>query len=599
MQSKEISIGKHTGICARSSFELLAVVGFLLLGLGSCGGQAQHGGEAQPLGNRPTENSSADSLSALVVPNPSTILARERGVKAVSWTTTHDACDFLDGYNQHVNTKQLEAGFAPEWISSTSPFSAVAYAVYSFDLQGWYGRPMLHTQWSAAPADFEQLWVGVSDWPRDRWEWLRGEADGTLDLGLNSLERFKDVKSRKTYVVVLLLGQSGGLLRKLWFTGVNSLRGDWWMHGHDARHTSRSRFVGPDSPSLKWSQQIAYKLISLDTPPIYGNRIPAVYDSNNLAYVLVDQYIVGGEHDHLTAWTVGGTIAWRRSLTVGGTTSGQASPAIMDDGTVSWAIARGGNLLAVDCTNSGAQKWVFQGHLGMISPSTISPDNTTLVMGVNDSDHIERYLHAVNTDGTLQWEHFFGAQSTTAPAVAQDGTVYVGCGDAKLYAFNPDGAVKWTYTAGAPIISDPSIADDGTIYCATAAPELLAVRADGTQKWAAPLPDKVDTMAAIAADGTLRLCCADGKLYSFSAQGEQLWSYNTGLSLSAPALDAQGTAFVGTNGSKVLAVKTDGLLFWSYTTTGMVQVQPTLSEDGSLHFMDVEGWFYALGPGAE
>ncbi len=568
----------------------------VILSLAGCGGVRLADPAGQPVVVPPTTDASI-YFQSLVLPSPAQVLARERCVKSVSWTAAHDACDFLDEYNQRVNTKQLEAGFAPEWISSTSPFSAVAYAVFGFDLQGWYGRPVLHTQWSAAPADFEQLWVGVSDWPRDRWEWLRGEADGTLDLGLDSLERFKDVKSRKTYVVVLLLGQGGGLLRKLWFTGVDSLRGDWWMQGHDARHTCRSRFTGPDNPNKFWSQIIAYGDVYLTDPPTYPNRVPAVYDSNNLTYIIVDQRIRSGESVPLSAFNIEGTEQWYRTVNLMGGPAGHASPAIMDSGAVLWS---NGALIASDTTDFGAGLWIFQGQLRMDDnvACAVAPDNTIYVIGASNSSVTKRYLHAVNPDGTQKWEHYFGEYAVTAPALDGANRIYTGCADGKLYAFDAAGAVVWTYAAGTAVVSDASIADDGIIYCATAAPELLAVRAEGTLLWATPLPDKVDTMAAIAADGTLRLCCANGKLYSFSAQGEQLWSYNTGLSLSAPALDAQGTAFVGTNGSKVLAVKTDGSLYWTYTAEDMVQVQPTLDEDGTVHFMDVGGTFHAVGPGA-
>jgi outer membrane protein assembly factor BamB len=43
--------------------------------------------------------------------------------------------------------------------------------------------------------------------------------------------------------------------------------------------------------------------------------------------------------------------------------------------------------------------------------------------------------------------------------------VYVGCRDGKLYALNPNGSLKWSYnTEGEIGFSSPAIAVDGTVY---------------------------------------------------------------------------------------------------------------------------------------
>src|SRR5208337_4209950 len=52
----------------------------------------------------------------------------------------------------------------------------------------------------------------------------------------------------------------------------------------------------------------------------------------------------------------------------------------------------------------------------------------------------------------------------SSPAVAPDGTIYVGAFDGKLHALTPQGKEQWRFQAGREIKSSPAIADDGTIY---------------------------------------------------------------------------------------------------------------------------------------
>ena len=37
----------------------------------------------------------------------------------------------------------------------------------------------------------------------------------------------------------------------------DDLRGDWWMLGHDARHTGRSAYAGPTVATYSWQHSTA------------------------------------------------------------------------------------------------------------------------------------------------------------------------------------------------------------------------------------------------------------------------------------------------------------------------------------------------------
>ena len=75
--------------------------------------------------------------------------------------------------------------------------------------------------------------------------------------------------------------------------------------------------------------------------------------------------------------------------------------------------------------------------------------------------------------GTKKWDFKIGL-SQSSPAVAEDGTIYVGSNDKKLYAVNPDGTKKWEFTTAGTIWTSPAIGADGTLHTtALTAPSLI------------------------------------------------------------------------------------------------------------------------------
>jgi outer membrane protein assembly factor BamB len=100
-----------------------------------------------------------------------------------------------------------------------------------------------------------------------------------------------------------------------------------------------------------------------------------------------------------------------------------------------------------------------------------------------------------------------------APAVADDGTVYVGNSDG-LYSINgATGAVNWTFKS-ANVCSSPAIGGDGTVFFGASDGNLYAVHPDGTLRFKVTTGGAVSSSPAIAQDGTLYATSDDGYLYS-------------------------------------------------------------------------------------
>ena len=131
------------------------------------------------------------------------------------------------------------------------------------------------------------------------------------------------------------------------------------------------------------------------------------------------------------------------------------------------------------------------------SPAIGSDGTIYLPTGMLNND-TTGYLYAINPDGTQKWRYqFAGLPSSTAPAIAADGTIYVHMnGDEgniaaieKLYAINPDGSLKWVFKPNGDlgmftsyVQSSPAIGPDGTIYVGSMN-TFFAINPDGTMKW--------------------------------------------------------------------------------------------------------------------
>jgi outer membrane protein assembly factor BamB len=178
----------------------------------------------------------------------------------------------------------------------------------------------------------------------------------------------------------------------------------------------------------------------------------AVYSSPSIGD---DDTVYCGAHDgNLYAlYSNNGTLKWKYST--GGWVARGAS--IADDGTIyfgSWD----GYLYAV--YPNGTLKWQTGGYLAGTTP-VISQDGTIYVGN--------RYLSAIYpNNGSLKWTFDPGPESTirgSNPCISADGTIYFGTYDGgDIIAVNPDGTEKWREYIGGDVASAPAIGDDGTIY---------------------------------------------------------------------------------------------------------------------------------------
>ncbi len=90
--------------------------------------------------------------------------------------------------NNKVTTAATSLDFMPTWSGAQHFPADIAYAIYDFQLDDYAASNQDQTigmVWSAAAftTDISNLWIGVSNWSANKWDWYAGPQDKVLSLG--------------------------------------------------------------------------------------------------------------------------------------------------------------------------------------------------------------------------------------------------------------------------------------------------------------------------------------------------------------------------------------------------------------------------------
>jgi outer membrane protein assembly factor BamB len=212
------------------------------------------------------------------------------------------------------------------------------------------------------------------------------------------------------------------------------------------------------------------------------------------------------------------------SITPTGIVDFNSTPAIASDGTI-YAAATNLSIYAIN--PDGTQKWTaVYGVTGGFASSAIALANDgTVYLSAKLNTAGDGVLKAYNpADGTEKWSVTLTGTNVEqgGPAVAADGTVYLGNTGGTMKAYNPaNGAELWSFTASGGIEVVPAIDNLGRIYFGTITGNFYVLNSDGTLAYdMLDLGDKINSAAAIGSDGkiyvlaTLGTGANSGKLYA-------------------------------------------------------------------------------------
>lgn len=185
-----------------------------------------------------------------------------------------------------------------------------------------------------------------------------------------------------------------------------------------------------------------------------------------------------------------------------------ATPAIGSDGTI-YIGSTNDNFYAIN--PDGTEKWSINYGTWTASATAIGPDGTIYFSGETSTGGV---LLAINPNGTVKWQKDLPAKAAQGgPAVAADGTIYLGGYEEKMIAYNPDGSEKWSYTAKGAIEVVPALDNDGNLYFGDINGFFHVVNSDGLNPYkVTKLGDEIHSSTAIGNDGTIYVAANVGDI---------------------------------------------------------------------------------------
>jgi uncharacterized repeat protein (TIGR01451 family) len=347
----------------------------------------------------------------------------------------------------------------------------------------------------------------------------------------------------------------------------------WANFHHDAQHTGRSPYNGPQGDHLAWTYALSG---TISSSPAVGN----------------DTIYFGASDRKLYAVATDGSLRWAYT-TGGGIVS---SPAIDGSGTL-YVGSQDFKLYAIK--PDGTLKWTYTTGNEIHSAPTIGADGT-IYFGSFDGK-----LYAVSPTGTLKCNYNAGSAIIDSPAIGTDGTIYFGSANGRINTINPDCTQKFSNViTGNGVWTSPALSADGnTLYFGADDGYLYATNTiTGGLKWKSPWTyGGVQSSPAVGADGTIYVGTQYGNLWALNpSDGSLKWNYYMTLSAwSSPAIGADGTIYFATDYGAIFAMNPNGTIKWSRVNApdGHYRSSPAIGRDGTLYVGSTNGKLYAFDDG--
>jgi len=119
----------------------------------------------------------------------------------------------------------------------------------------------------------------------------------------------------------------------------------------------------------------------------------------------------------------------------------------------------------------------------------------------------------------------------------------------------------------------------------------------GALKWKYSTGYAIFSSPAVGADGTIYVGTQGGSLYAINPNGTFKWSYPAGANYSSPAIGSDGTIYVGSYSDyNLYAINPDGTLKWRYPTGSYISSSPAIAPDGTIYIGSNDHYLYAVNP---
>ena len=164
---------------------------------------------------------------------------------------------------------------------------------------------------------------------------------------------------------------------------------------------------------------------------------------------------------------------------------------------------------------------------------------------------------------------------------------------------------KWWIKSGEYIEGSGAIDKDGVIYFSYSErdvhvyPYYAAAYPNGTLKWKCPIDGLVKSSPAIDENGTIYIG-TEGigcYFYAINPNGTIKWRYPISQTYSSPVIANDGSIiFTDTDNWYINSIYPNGTLKWTYKTDHVVYSSPAIGEDGTVYCGCHDNYLYALYP---
>ena len=351
----------------------------------------------------------------------------------------------------------------------------------------------------------------------------------------------------------------------------------------DARHTGRTAIVGPSEPRLRFA---------FATGGMIKSQV--VVDEAGRLWVGTLGPLGAGldavpEPGELIALTRRGDVVLRRPLGA----DVYSTPLVTSDRVYVGSDAD----RFFSFTFAGERRFELETGDDADTGATLGPDDILYFSA-------GRFLWATERGGTARFRFEAQGKIYTSPALAADGTIYLGSQDDHLYALTPTGDVRWRFRAGDDIDSSPVVGDDGAIFFGSDDRRVHALEPDGSERFSVDVGGYVRAPVALTHDGGIvvavmgprpRVVSLDARTgevrFSFSLPATE--SPEMGV-LSGPLVDGEGAIYFGGHDDFIYSLSRTGALRWAFHVEGDVDAPPMLDADGTLYVGCDDGRLYAL-----
>ncbi|CAN5257894.1 hypothetical protein BH11ACT3_BH11ACT3_21120 [soil metagenome] len=352
----------------------------------------------------------------------------------------------------------------------------------------------------------------------------------------------------------------------------------WPSAQYDARHSSGTTAIGPQTDRVKWVRHLDGNL----TPgPVIGVDGSILAATNSGILHALDP-ATGDDR-----WTFDGDSVYGSDLST--------SPSVLGDGTVLWP-GPAGTLFALD--RDGQLLWTEQFSGQVLSPA-IGGLNRVYVADLNgqvDAFEIANGIHR------RLWSIQTGGINYASPSIGPDGTIYAAAGNdlVAIADLGDTAVVRWRFGTSQLVEVSNGVSESGVVVLGTNDDHQFGVDSHGSKVWelkidayaysssavrpdglayfadnrgvvrtvdsatgdvlrtvapAAPGREHVWTSVVADADGNTYWASLKGNIYGYNAEGAQLFRLQVDQRIDGyPALDADGTLYVGTTEGVLYAI---------------------------------------------